>query len=113
MTLEKDLFEFASSAGALEGYVYPKEELDIGTLDNWVSNLVKQYNALPAEAREKFQASLDRSIGRAVHALRPRLGEDHDNINALKSLIVGEMPASFNDFATERGYKEEKYGSKS
>ncbi len=111
MSLEKDIFEFASSAGALEGYVYPKEEMDEGALKNWVNNLVKQYNALPAEARASFQAELDRSIGRAVHALTPRLGDDHDHIKALKSLIVGEMPASYNDFATERGYKTDKYGA--
>ena len=62
MDVFKEIFEFAASAGALEGYVYPVEKRDMGYLDNWIGNLVKQYQELPDEARAGIQESLDRLI---------------------------------------------------
>ena len=106
----KDVYEFASSAGALEGYVYLKQESDISDLDNWIRNLVKQYHNIPNDVLESFQNSLDRTIGRAVQSLIPIFGKDHVYINELESLIKGEMPISPNDFQEEKEVKEKKYG---
>ena len=110
MDLYREIYEFASSAGALEGYVYAREDLDTGRLENWIKNLATQYHDLPGEVRQNFQPSLDRTIGRAVHSLTPVLGEDHDDIRALKSLIMGDIPRSQNDFRKEKKEKAEKYG---
>jgi hypothetical protein len=110
MELYREIYEFASSAGALEGYVYAKEKLDTGRLENWIKNLVNQYHDLPGEVRQDFQTSLDRTVGRTVQSLIPVLGEDHDDIRVLKSMIVGEIPRSPHDFRTEKKEKAEKYG---
>jgi hypothetical protein len=106
----KDVYDFAASAGALEGYVYPRQELTGGALDNWVGNLVKQYHDLPGDVRESFQSSLDRTLGRAVQALIPVLGADHGHIRSLTGLIAGEMPGSAHDFEKEKAEKAAKYG---
>lgn len=106
----RDIFTFAASAGALEGYVYPRQELTGGSLDNWVGNLVKQYHDLPEEVRGSFQASLDRTLGRAVQAMIPVLGADHAHIRSLTGLIAGEMPSSPHDFEKEKAEKAAKYG---
>lgn len=110
MEIYKEIYELASSAGALEGYVYLKQELNPRSLDEWIKNLVKQYHALPVHVRERFQTSLDRTLGRAVLSLIPLVGEDHECIHALKSLIAGEMPASPHDFSKEKEEKAKKYG---
>lgn len=113
MSIYEEIYEFASSAGALEGFVYLKEELAPDIIDNWVKNLVKQYQNLPSDVRDSFQSSLDRTIGRAVQSLRPLLGKDHAHIHALSAMIVGEMPSSARDFEKEKKEKASKYGQSS
>lgn len=111
LDLYKEIYEFASSAGALEGYVYPTIERDMGQLDNWIGNLIQQYEALPEEVRASLQASLDRTIGRAVRSLEPVLGEGHRHIAALRSILKGELPASPRDFDLEKREKGARYGN--
>ena len=43
METYREIFEFAASAGALEGYVFKKDHVAAGELDDWIDNLVKQY----------------------------------------------------------------------
>jgi hypothetical protein len=107
----REIFEFAASAGALEGYVFKKDHLAPSELDDWVWNLVKQYEGFPDNIRENFQGSLDRTMGRAIHSLNPILGPDHQHISSLKSMITGAIPASSQDFDTEKEAKSRKYKS--
>lgn len=109
MEMCRDIFEFAASAGALEGYVFKKDHLAPGELDDWIHNLVKQYEGFPDEIKTHFQGSLDRTMGRAVHSLNPVLGPDHQHILSLKSMIAGNIPASSQDFNKEKEEKSRKY----
>ncbi len=104
----REVFEFAASAGALEGYLFKKSDLAAGELDDWIENLVKQYQGFPNQIREQFQISLDRTIGRAVHSLINLTGPDHHHVLTLKSMIIGETPASFLDFTKEKEAKAHK-----
>ena len=70
------IYEFAASAGALEGYVYKKEKIDPNEINNWVNNLVSAYKNLPKEAIDEFHSSLDGTLGRAIRSLIAVLGED-------------------------------------
>ena len=97
MELYRELYDFASSAGAFEGYVYPKE-LDVSYLPRWAGNLVKQYEALPAEVRAEIQPLCDGTLGRAVQSLIPELGEDHEVVRQLQGMIKGKLPSSSDDF---------------
>jgi hypothetical protein len=92
------LYDFASSAGALEGYVYRHESVDVRYLPKWSGNLVRQYNALPGEVKDEIQHMCDGTLGRAVRSLAPILGEDHEVLHNLKSMIRGPLPASPDDF---------------
>jgi hypothetical protein len=103
MGIYSELYDFASSAGAFEGYVYRPREMHPKYLPVWSSNLVKQYNALPAEIRAEIQTMCDGTLGRAVLSLIPILGEDHEVIANLKSMIRGAMPASPDDFDIHAG----------
>ena len=107
----REIFEFAASAGALEGYVFKKDHVAADELDDWINNLVRQYHGFPAETREHFQGSLDRTMGRTIHSLIPILGSDHHLVLSLKSLIAGDIPASSHDFDREKEEKSGKYGS--
>lgn len=109
-TMYKDIYEFASSAGAFEGYVYQRENLEAAYLNNWVKNLVKQYRDLPIDVRDSFQPSLNRTMGRAVQSLISAFGEAHEHVVALKPLIKGKMPDAPDDFEEEKEEKADKYG---
>jgi len=106
MHLYTKIYEFAASAGALEGYVYQKEKIDMEALPKWVDNLLAAYKNLPTEARDAFQSSLDQTIGRAVKSLASLLGEEHEIARELMSLVVGRMPESPDDFRKEKWFEE-------
>ena len=93
----RDVYDFAAKAGSLEGYVYPKE-MEVSGLPVWVDHIVKGYAMLPAEAREEFQDLCNGTIGRAIQSLLPVLGEDHEVIKKLKSIVTGELASSPDDF---------------
>jgi len=94
----KEIYEFAASAGALEGYVYGKETLSEQAIAKWCNNLSNAYNCLPPDVRKEFQPSCDGTLGRALRSLLPLLGEDHESIGKLRSMIAGQLPASADDF---------------
>jgi len=109
MHIYSKIYQFAASAGALEGYVYRKKDVeelgDMDALSGWVDNIVAAYNHLPDEAIKLFQNSCDRTLGRAISSLTPVLGEDHDFISKLKSMVKGSMPASPDDFNKKKWFQ--------
>jgi len=102
MGIYKEVYDFAAKAGALEGYVYPKERVDLSYLPRWVDNLVNQYQNLPSEVKAEFQGLCNGTLGRVIQSLLPSLGEDHEVIKKLKSIISGTLPLSPNDFTYGR-----------
>ena len=98
MGIYHEVYNFAAKAGALEGYVYPKKEVDLSYLSNWVEHIVDQYRSLPPEIREDFQRLCDGTLGRAIQSLLSSLGEDHEVIQKLKSILSGRLPSSLDDF---------------
>ena len=102
MGIYQEVYDFAAKAGALEGYVYPKEKADLNYLPQWVDNLVNHYRSLPSEVREEFQGLCNGTLGRAIQSLLPSLGKDHEVIKKLKSIMPGKLPSSPNDFTYGR-----------
>jgi hypothetical protein len=102
MGIHKEVYDLAAKAGALEGYVYPKEKVDLNYLPQWVDHLVNQYQGLPSEVRAEFQVLFDGTIGRTIQSLLPSLGEGHEVIKKLKGVISGKLPSSPNDFTYGR-----------
>lgn len=100
MHIYQQLYEFAASAGAFEGYVYHKkrDDMDVDALTNWVANLVGAYEQLPSDVRNEFQTSCDQTLGRAIRSVVSLLGEDHNIVIQLKSMVKGELPDSPDDF---------------
>ena len=108
MHIYQQIYEFAASAGALEGYVYRKNEndLDMDALQNWVDNIFNAYQHLSPEVREKFQTGCDQTLGRALRSLVPVLGRDHNVIRKLKSIAIGKLPESADDFTKDKWFEE-------
>jgi hypothetical protein len=102
MGIYQEVYDFAAKAGALEGYVYPKEKVDLNYLPQWVDNLVNHYHSLPSEVREEFQGLCNGTLGRAIQSLLPSLGENHEVIKKLKGIMSGKLPSSPNDFTYGR-----------
>ena len=97
MHIYSKIYDFAASVGSLEGYVYPKK-MDPDGLPKWIDNLISAYQYLPPEVVQEVQPMLDATLGRAVRSLVPVLGEDHESVLRLKSMIKGEIPATEDDF---------------
>ncbi|MDY6972584.1 MAG: hypothetical protein SV775_09680 [Thermodesulfobacteriota bacterium] len=106
MHMYAKLYDFAASAGAFEGFVYPKEKLDPDDLPKWLDNLVGAYQHLEPEVRNEIQSLLDGTLGRTVRALIPVLGEDHETIRKLKSMISGDLPKTVDDFQKRKWFQE-------
>ena len=107
MHLYQQIYEFAASVGAFEGYVYRKgiNEIDMQALANWADNLRDAYEHLPASVRKEFQSSCDFTLGRALRSLMPVLEESDPVLNNLKSMIRGRLPDSPDDFKKKKWFK--------
>ncbi|MBP1740214.1 MAG: hypothetical protein H6Q48_2507 [Deltaproteobacteria bacterium] len=106
MHLFTQLYEFAASAGALEGFVYRRPDVEAGTIEKWVENLGKAYQLLPAEVLKEIQPSLDGTLGRAVNSVKRVLGEEHPLVRELKTMVKGPMPSSPDDFQKAKWFQK-------
>lgn len=92
------IYQFAARAGALEGFVYHKQNIDPAHITPWVGHLVEEYHKLPAATRAEFQNLCDGTVGRAICSLASMMGEDHALVAKLKGLTRGPLPSSADDF---------------
>ena len=106
MHVYRKIYEFASSAGAFEGYVYRRKHLDQVALPVWADNLVTAYRNLPSDVTDKFQTSLDSTLGRAVRSLMLELGEEHEVVQKIKSMVLNSIPASSDDFQKQKWFQK-------
>jgi hypothetical protein len=100
------IYEFAASAGALEGYVYRREELDMDALPKWVDNLVSAYHHLPSDVRQEFQSSCNGTLGRAIRSLNVVLDEKDEIIVKLRSVVADDLPKSPDDFEKKKWFEK-------
>lgn len=108
MNIYRQIFEFAASAGAFEGYVYRRSqtEMDTGTLSNWADNLLEAYHQLPADVVDECQSGCDHTLGRAIKSLIAQFGQEHPVIGKLQLLVKGELPADPDDFQKEKWFQK-------
>jgi hypothetical protein len=105
MDLYFQLYEFAASAGAYEGYVYHTDRVDVKYLPNWTRHLKEAYELLPQEVKDSIQPSLDKTIGRAIKSVSKILGDDHDVVKDLKTMVKGPLPSSPNEFEKKKWFE--------
>jgi hypothetical protein len=105
MDIHRDIYEFAASAGALEGYLYHRNDVDLDPLLKWIDNLVAAYKLLPSEALDRIQPSVDQTVGRAIRSVIAMGGGDHEVVTRLKSMVAGEMPESPDDFQKKKWFQ--------
>jgi hypothetical protein len=100
MHIYRQIYEFAASAGAFEGYVYrrDKTEIDPEELSNWVRNLVEAYCRLPSDVVTECQTACNQTLGRAIQSLVAEFGEGHPAIDQLQKIVKGRLPKSADDF---------------
>ncbi|MFC1815742.1 hypothetical protein ACFL0M_07310 [Thermodesulfobacteriota bacterium] len=98
MHIYTKIYEFSAHVGAFEGYVYGKTNLKPNELTKWINNIITGHKSLTPEVTEIFQSSLDRTLGRAASSIAAFLGEDHELVQKLKSIIVDDSVKSPDDF---------------
>jgi hypothetical protein len=107
--LISQIYEFGASAGSLEGYLYHKPDtthIDMNALPVWVDNLAAAYQHLPAAAVKSFQDAIDQTLGRAIQSLMTLVGEDHPLVSKLRTMTVGPLPSSADDFRKRKWFQE-------
>ena len=71
----RELFLFAAKAGALEGYLFRRRKVE--PLDNWIDNMGRMYQELPAAVRREvdpvFTPVLERILGYGERVLESGL----------------------------------------
>ncbi len=107
MHLFTQLYEFAASVGALEGFVYKRPDVEAGTIRKWVENLEKAYLLIPEEVLKEIQAPLDGTLGRAVKSVSQVLGEKHVLVEKLKAMVRGPLPSSPDDFQKRKWFQKQ------
>lgn len=105
MHLYMQIYEFAASAGAFEGYVYRRRDVDMDALSNWLGNLKAAYSLIPEEILHDIQPSIDRTLGRAFQSLSLSFGEDHELMKGLGTMVKGPLPASPDEFNKEKWFE--------
>jgi len=108
MHLYNQIYKFAASAGALEGYVYRRAagDIDMDALSNWADNLRRAYELLPDDVRSRIQTSCDRTLGRAIRSLEPLLEARSGIVVKLRSMVAGDLPATADDFDKNKWFQQ-------
>jgi hypothetical protein len=100
------IYEFGASAGALEGYVYRREEVDPEALPVWIGNLHEAYRILPQPVLDEIQPALDMTLGRAFRSLSSLFGENHELAVKVRAMIRGALPESPDDFQRKKWFQK-------
>lgn len=108
MHIYGQVYEFASSVGAFEGYVYNKKsvnDIDIEALGVWSGHLVEAYELLPKEVIDIFQDHLDLTLNRALASLNILLEKDHAILVRLLSMIRQQTNGAPDDFQKTKWFE--------
>jgi len=83
----QELFLFAAKAGALEGYLFERKKVE--PLDNWIDNISRMYQDLPAAVQKEvaplFSTVLERILKYGERVLEPRHKEKLERVLAASS----------------------------
>ncbi len=83
----QELFLFAAKVGSLEGYLF--QRTDVEQLDNWVDNIVRMYQELPAAVAKDVAPALATVLKRIFDygetMIKPGLREKLEQVLAASS----------------------------
>jgi len=88
MALNRDLFNFSTKVGCLEGYLHERKDADISTLPNWVGNVERMYQNLPAEVKEDFLEDYKTILEKILQSSGKILKKEDRVLTKLKSMIA-------------------------
>lgn len=88
MGLSRDLFNFSAKVGCLEGYLYERRDADISTLPNWVGNIERMYQDLPAEVKRDFHEDYRNLLEKILQSAEKILKKEDRVLAKLKSMIA-------------------------
>lgn len=90
LTTNRHLFDLGARLGSLEGYLYSEEKVDKSYLKNWLDNVNREFNELPAGPKEEITGDY-LEILRKVEALLKRLYGDKDADTLQVARMIGAL----------------------
>ncbi len=88
MGFSRDLFNFSAKVGCLEGYLHERNDADVSTLPNWVGNIEKMYQDLPAEVKEDLLEDYKNLLEKILQASGKLLNKEDGVLTKLRSMIA-------------------------
>ena len=90
LSTNRRLFDLGSRLGSLEGYLYSEEKVDKSYLKNWLDNIEREFNQLPAGLKQEIEGDY-LEILRKVEALLKRLYGDKDADTLQVTRMIGTL----------------------
>lgn len=112
MHIYAQIYEFSSSIGALEGYVYQKKnmaEMDPKALDNWTENLFEAYRLLPEGVMKEIRPRLDLTLNRAISSFEVFLEKDHEILKRLHAMTGQREALTPDDFQKKKWFQKNQH----
>ncbi len=88
MGLNKDLFNFSTKVGCLEGYLYERKDADLATLPNWVGNIERMYRNLPAEVKGDVLEDYKDILEKILQSSEKILEKEDGVLKTLRTMIA-------------------------
>ena len=87
MALYRDLFNFSTKVGCLEGYLHEREDANISTMPNWVGNIEKMYGNLPIEVKKDLFEDYRNILEKILQSYEKILNKDDEVLKKLKRMF--------------------------
>jgi len=92
MSLYAELFALAAKTGCFEGYLYERKQVDPAIYDDWVGNMTRMFDALPAQVRREIRPEFHKILTNALGSSREIAGILPKSLQALEKLVKDSAP---------------------
>jgi len=87
-SLNQLIFDLGSRLGSLEGYLYSEEKVEKNYLPEWLNNINREFDSLPAEARIDIARDYLEVLKKVQALLHKLYGAEDDNSVRVKRMVA-------------------------
>src|SRR5947199_10371634 len=81
------LFDLAARVASLEGYLYAEAKFEKSYLPNWLQNVEREFDCLPAQLQNEIRPDYLEVVKKVQALLRKLYGDSNANTKTLTSMI--------------------------
>jgi hypothetical protein len=81
------LFDLAARLGSLEGYLYAEAKVEKSYLPNWLQNVEREFDCLPAQLQNEIRPDYLEVLKKVQALLRKLYGDSDANTQKITAII--------------------------